>query len=86
MKDLGRSVEPVKAIRFGGNPELEARSIARILCDENIVSLAIRVSNQSVLDKVVRSLIREGVSIFAADNKDDVVILYLARRDRRGCP
>ncbi|HWQ17819.1 MAG TPA: hypothetical protein VNL13_08330, partial [Sulfolobales archaeon] len=76
----------IEALRIGRSPELEAKNIARELCSRNMVSLIIKVSDQSILDKVVKALIREGVSIFAADNKDDTVILYLTRRDKKGCP
>lgn len=85
-KDLRGGVAHIETLKMAGNPELEAKNIARELCSKNIVSLLIRVSSQKVLDRIIKALIREGVSIFAADNKDDTVILYLTRRDKRECP
>ncbi len=85
-RDLRGGVKPIETFRMDRNPELEAKNIARELCSKKMVSLLIKVSDQSILDRVVRALIREGVSIFAADNKEDIVILYLTRRDKKGCP
>ncbi|MEM0438925.1 MAG: hypothetical protein DJ555_06395 [Desulfurococcaceae archaeon] len=84
-RDLRGGVKPIETFRMDRSPELEAKNIARELCSKKMVSLLIKVSDQSVLDRVIKALIREGVSIFAADNKEDIVILYLTRRDKKGC-
>ncbi len=76
---------PIESIRIEGSPEPDVKKISRELCVKEVVSISIKITSQSVLDRLIRALIREGVSIFAADNRDDIVILYLARRDKKGC-
>jgi len=49
------------------------------------MAIEVRVTDQRVLDRLLKALIREGISVFAADNRDDVVRLYITKRDKEGC-
>jgi|DewCreStandDraft_3_1066083.scaffolds.fasta_scaffold00509_4 hypothetical protein len=84
MKKAGiRAIDTRKVSTAG---DLDIKSLASELCVERIIAISIENASQSTIDRVIRSLIREGLSIFAADNHRDTVRLYITRRTRAGCP
>lgn len=84
MKNTGVSAIDIRRVSKSG--DLDVKSLARELCVEKIIAISIENASQSIIDRIIRSLIREGLSIFAADNHGDTVRLYITRRARTGCP
>lgn len=84
MKKSG--VRAIDTRRVGRAEDLDVKSLARELCTEKIIAISIENTSQSIIDKVIKSLIREGLSIFAADNHGETIRLYITRRIRTGCP
>jgi len=79
---LVEAIEVRKIERPGG---LDFRGLSRELCSKRYMAIEVRVTDQRVLDRLLKALVREGVSVFAADNRDDVVRLYITKRDKEGC-
>jgi len=79
---LVEAIEIRKIERPGG---LDFRGLSRELCSKRYMAIEVRVTDQRVLDRLLKALIREGISVFAADNRDDVVRLYITKRDKEGC-
>jgi len=81
-------IEVIEVRRMDRFSELFIEYVSKELCSKKFLVLIIRVVKQEQLDKVIKSLIRRGISIFAADNidNDNIVRLYITKRSNMGCP
>ncbi|MEM4971068.1 MAG: hypothetical protein QXE01_07455 [Sulfolobales archaeon] len=78
-------IEAIEVRRIDRFSELFIENISRELCSKKFLVIMIRVMEQEQLDKVVKSLMRKGISIFAADNIDNIVRLYITKRSKAEC-
>jgi hypothetical protein len=78
-------IEAIEVRRMDRFSERFIEDVSKELCSKKLLVLIVRVMEQEQLDKVVKSLIRNGISIFAADNMDNMVRLYITKRSKVGC-
>jgi len=82
---MPKIVEAIEVRRLERPGDLDVEGLSMDLCSKRYIAIEIRVVDQRTLDMVLKALMRRGISVFAADNRDDIVRLYTTKRDRREC-